>query len=94
MSARPIFFRTAVKVMSLSVTGAVHPTGPIQANLRPDQFAVYAGVSPEDKFAIVEAFEDEGYTVGMCGDGANDAPALRSTARRYSTYCASGDGSG
>ena len=32
---------------------------------------------PEDKYTLVKAFQKSGYTVGMCGDGANDAPALR-----------------
>ena len=38
---------------------------------------MFAGVLPEDKFKLVKAFQSEGHTVGMCGDGANDAPALR-----------------
>ena len=38
---------------------------------------MFAGVFPEDKFRLVKAFQRGGHTVGMCGDGANDAPALR-----------------
>ena len=38
---------------------------------------MFAGVLPEDKFRLVKAFQNAGHTVGMCGDGANDAPALR-----------------
>jgi H+-transporting ATPase len=38
---------------------------------------VFAGVLPEHKYTLVKAFQRAGYTVGMCGDGANDAPALR-----------------
>jgi H+-transporting ATPase len=45
--------------------------------VRPEEFAVFAGVLPEDKYHIVQAFQKSGHTVGMCGDGANDAPALR-----------------
>jgi H+-transporting ATPase len=38
---------------------------------------VFAGVLPEDKFKLVKSFQKAGNIVGMCGDGANDAPALR-----------------
>lgn len=39
--------------------------------------AVFAGVLPEEKFRIVDMFQKAGHAVGMCGDGTNDAPALR-----------------
>ncbi len=42
-----------------------------------EDYAVFAGVLPEDKFKLVKAYQSGGHTVGMCGDGANDAPALR-----------------
>src|SRR5580693_5415088 len=47
------------------------------SSVHPEQFAVFAGVLPEDKYKLVKAFQKGGHTVGMCGDGANDAPALR-----------------
>lgn len=37
---------------------------------------VRAEVLPEDKARIVEEFRQQGYKVGMVGDGINDAPAL------------------
>ena len=38
---------------------------------------ICARTTPEDKFRIVSAFQKNGYIVGLTGDGANDAPALK-----------------
>jgi H+-transporting ATPase len=62
---------------AIGLTGEVCPPGTISESVRPKDFAVYAGVFPEQKFNLVKAFQREGHSVGMCGDGANDAPALR-----------------
>jgi H+-transporting ATPase len=61
----------------VGLEGTVCPPGPIPDDVEPESFAVFAGVLPEDKFKLVKAFQQTGHTVGMCGDGANDAPALR-----------------
>lgn len=37
---------------------------------------VVADVLPDQKMAAVEKFQNQGYIVGMAGDGINDAPAL------------------
>jgi H+-transporting ATPase len=67
----------AIVARSVGLDGPICPPGPIPKDLRPEQFAVFAGIFPEGKFDLVKAFQKGGHTVGMCGDGANDAPALR-----------------
>jgi H+-transporting ATPase len=62
---------------AVGLSGALCPPGPIPESVHPEQFAVFAGVLPEDKYKLVKAFQKGGHTVAMCGDGANDAPALR-----------------
>ena len=62
---------------AIGLDGGVCPPGPIPDGVRPQDFAVFAGVLPEGKYNLVKAFQKSGHTVGMCGDGANDAPALR-----------------
>lgn len=62
---------------AVGLDGPVCPVGTAPPSVHPEDFAVFAGVFPEDKFHIVKAFQQGGHTVGMCGDGANDAPALR-----------------
>jgi H+-transporting ATPase len=68
----------SVVARAVGLNGTVcPPPGRIPHRLRPEEFAVFAGVLPEHKYEIVKAFQKAGHTVGMCGDGANDAPALR-----------------
>ena len=67
----------AIVAHTVGLDGAVCPPGPIPNDVRPDIFTVFAGVLPEDKFKLVKAFQKAGNIVGMCGDGTNDAPALR-----------------
>jgi H+-transporting ATPase len=67
----------AIVAHAVGLEGKVCPPGPIPAAVRPDEFAVFAGVLPEGKYNLVQAFQKSGHVVGMCGDGANDAPALR-----------------
>lgn len=62
---------------AIGITGQVCPSGHIPDRVTPGDFAIYAGVFPEEKFRLVKALQRGGYAVGMCGDGANDAPALR-----------------
>ncbi|MDA8251466.1 MAG: HAD-IC family P-type ATPase, partial [Rhodospirillales bacterium] len=67
----------AVVARQVGLDGALCPAGPLPDRLTPADFQVFAGVFPEDKFRLVKAFQAAGHIVGMCGDGANDAPALR-----------------
>ena len=67
----------AIVARAVGLEGTVCPPGPIPSSVRPEDFAVFAGVLPEGKYHLVKAFQKDGHTVGMCGDGANDAPALR-----------------
>ena len=67
----------ATVARAVGLTGAVCPPGPIPPDAQPQTFAVFAGVTPEGKYQLVKAFQKGQHVVGMCGDGANDAPALR-----------------
>lgn len=62
---------------AVGLDGPVRPSEAPLDTIKPTDFAVIASVFPADKFKIVQAFQKEGHAVGMCGDGANDAPALR-----------------
>jgi H+-transporting ATPase len=61
----------------VGIEGKVWATTPLPEDLRADEFSIFASVLPEDKFRLVKALQKTGHLVGMCGDGANDAPALR-----------------
>jgi H+-transporting ATPase len=62
---------------AVGLDGAVCPPGPIPDAVKPEDFAVFASILPEGKYNLVKAFQKSGHSVGMCGDGANDGPALR-----------------
>jgi H+-transporting ATPase len=67
----------AIVAHAVGLNGAVCPPGKLPESIKPEDFAVFAGVLPEGKYDLVKAYQKCGRTVGMCGDGANDAPALR-----------------
>jgi H+-transporting ATPase len=67
----------AIVAQAVGLNGAVCPPGKLLEAIKPQDFAVFASILPEGKYDLVKAFQKNGYTVGMCGDGVNDAPALR-----------------
>jgi H+-transporting ATPase len=72
------------------VAGMVGNSGPVWAitplpeDLKGEAYSIFAGVLPEDKYRLVKALQKDGRIVGMCGDGANDAPALRQAQKGHS----------
>jgi H+-transporting ATPase len=67
----------AIVAHDVGLTGPICPPGKLPDGIKPEDFAVFASILPEGKYDLVKAFQKSGHTVGMCGDGANDAPALR-----------------
>jgi H+-transporting ATPase len=61
----------------VGIEGRVYPRGRLADDAGIEQFGVFARVVPEEKFQLVTALQTHGHVVGMCGDGVNDAPALR-----------------
>ncbi|MBB5373445.1 HAD-IC family P-type ATPase [Acidocella aromatica] len=67
----------AVIAKSVGITGEVCESAMLEKLTAPGDYGVFAGVFPEQKFRLVKLFQRDGHVVGMCGDGTNDAPALR-----------------
>ena len=62
----------------LIVTGDELTTlGDAERTARIRRAAIFARISPEQKFLIVDGLKSAGAVVAMTGDGVNDAPALR-----------------
>lgn len=69
---------TAAAIASkVGITGATCPPERFSDEAATDQYDVFARVVPEQKFKLVKALQSHDHVVGMCGDGVNDAPALR-----------------
>jgi H+-transporting ATPase len=66
-----------IVAQAVGLRGAICPPGPIPDQVAPKDYSVFASILPEGKYNLVKAFQKNGHEVGMCGDGANDAPALR-----------------
>ena len=63
----------AIVAKAVGLDGAICPPGPIPDAVHPEQFAVFAGVLPEDKYKLVKAFQ-KGATLSAC---AATAPMMR-----------------
>jgi H+-transporting ATPase len=61
----------------VGISGAVCQQERLSEVASTDEFGVFARMVPEEKFRLVQALQRQGHVVGMCGDGTNDAPALR-----------------
>jgi H+-transporting ATPase len=61
----------------VGVAGEVAAPEAIRGEPNIDKIGVFARVVPEEKFRLVRSLQRAGHVVGMCGDGTNDAPALR-----------------
>ena len=70
--------RTAEAVAKeVSLTGKVISIHDFNDKTDVNDLAGIADVLPEDKLKMVKLFQEDGYIVGMTGDGVNDAPALK-----------------
>jgi H+-transporting ATPase len=61
----------------VGIAGAACPPECFADKISAEEFSVFARVVPEEKYRLVKAMQSNGHVVGMCGDGTNDAPALR-----------------
>jgi len=69
---------TAAAIASkVGIDGEVCPPERLSDELHAEEFGVFARVVPEEKFRLVQALQRARHVVGVCGDGTNDAPALR-----------------
>jgi len=77
-SARFVAALSDMGVRTVMVTGDSPLTAAaIAKRIGIDSDGVFARIVPEEKYRLVQDLQRAGHVVGMCGDGTNDAPALR-----------------
>ncbi|RVU70105.1 MULTISPECIES: HAD-IC family P-type ATPase [Lactobacillus] len=70
--------KTAAAVaQEVGLTGDVISIHDLNEQTKTSELAGIADVLPEDKLKMVKMFQEEGFIVGMTGDGVNDSPALK-----------------
>ncbi len=81
MNVRTIMATGDSTVTATAIAGKVGIVGAActaeRMNEHTDACGVFARVTPEQKYRLVKALQEDAHVVGMCGDGVNDAPALR-----------------
>lgn len=61
----------------VGIGGKTCPPERLTAEQSIDAYDIFARVNPDGKHRLVQSLQRSGHVVGMCGDGLNDAPALR-----------------
>jgi Ca2+-transporting ATPase len=77
-TARAIAGQAGIDLSAGVLTGGdIDALSPQALRARLSEGRIFARIRPEQKLALVDAFQAHGHVVAMTGDGVNDAPALK-----------------